>query len=77
MKGLIRIRCKRLTFTNQFLDKMTITFLDKMTKKTKEPKVELELKTFEEKEVKKEQTEEEIEKSRNTPIDWSKPNGGK
>lgn len=69
MKGFIRIRCKRLTFTNQFLDKMT--------KKTKEPKVELELKTFEEQEVKKEQTEEEAEKLKNTPMNWSKPNGGK
>ena len=48
-----------------------------MTKKTKEPKVELELKTFEEKEVKKEQTEEETEKLKNTPMNWSKPNGGK
>lgn len=69
MKGFIRIRCKRLTFINQFLDKMT--------KKAKEPKVELELKTFEEKEVKKEQTEEEAEKLKNTPMNWSKPNGGK
>lgn len=48
-----------------------------MTKKAKEPKVELELKTFEEKEVKKEQTEEETEKLKNTPMNWSKPNGGK
>lgn len=69
MKGFIRIKCKRLTFTNQFLDKMT--------KKTKEPKVKLELKTFEEQEVKKEQTEEEIEKLKNTPMNWSKSNGEK
>lgn len=67
MKGFIRIKCKRPTFINQTSDKMT--------KKAKEPKVELELKTFEE--IKKEQTEEESEKLKNTPIDWSKPNGGK
>lgn len=48
-----------------------------MTKKTKEPKIKLELKTFEEKEVKKEQTEEETEKLKNTPMDWRKPNGEK
>lgn len=48
-----------------------------MTKKAKEPKVELELKTFEEQEITKEQTEEEAEKLKNTPIDWSRPNGGK
>lgn len=46
---------------------------EKKVKTPKEPKIELELKTFE-KEVEKEKEQSEIDRIKNTPLDWSKSN---
>lgn len=45
---------------------------EKKVKTPKEPKIELELKTFE-KEVEKEKEQSESDRIKNTPLDWSKP----